>query len=82
MQNLLKRGLLALVGWSALAGAATAQSQTVMIRGGRVITMAGDDLPEGDVLVRDGVIAAVGPKLDVPYDASVVDAKGRSSSRA
>lgn len=77
MQNLLKRGLLALVGWSALAGAATAQSQTVMIRGGRVITMAGDDLPEGDVLVRDGVIAAVGPKLDVPYDASVVDAKGK-----
>lgn len=33
------------------------------------------DLPEGDVLVEDGRIAAVAPQLDVPAD-EVVDARG------
>ena len=34
-------------------------------------------LPRGDVLVRDGLIAAVGPELPVPPDAEVIDAEGR-----
>ncbi|TCK24566.1 amidohydrolase family protein [Pseudonocardia endophytica] len=48
-----------------------------LIRGGHVLTMddAVGDLPTGDVLVEDGVIAAVAPSLDVT-DAEVIDASG------
>ncbi|MCK4425420.1 MAG: dihydroorotase, partial [Deltaproteobacteria bacterium] len=31
----------------------------------------------GDLLVRDGIIAAVGESLDVPQDAKVLDLKGK-----
>lgn len=49
----------------------------ILIRGGHVLTMdpALGDLPTGDVLVEDGVIAAVGPSLEVA-DAEVIDATG------
>jgi cytosine/adenosine deaminase-related metal-dependent hydrolase len=48
-----------------------------LIRGGHVLTMdpALGDLPTGDVLVEDGVIAAVAPSLPVT-DAEVIDAAG------
>jgi imidazolonepropionase len=34
-------------------------------------------IPHGDVLVADGLIAAVGPKVEAPAGAEVVDANGR-----
>jgi imidazolonepropionase len=34
-------------------------------------------IPQGDVLVEGGVIAAVGVKVEVPADAEVIDANGR-----
>jgi len=34
-------------------------------------------LPQGDVLVLDGKISAVGPKLEAPADAEVIEAMGR-----
>lgn len=34
-------------------------------------------LPAGDVLVADDKIAAVGPRLDAPADAEIIDANGR-----
>jgi len=48
-----------------------------VVRGGVVVTMdpAIGDLPEGDVLVEDGRIAAVGASVDVA-GAEVVDARG------
>jgi len=48
-----------------------------LVRGGHVLTMdpALGDLPAGDVLIEDGVIAAVAPSLPVT-DAEVVDATG------
>ncbi len=52
--------------------------QPILFTGGIVLTM--DDahtvLPRGDVLVRDGKIAAVGVDLPVPEDAHVIDAAG------
>ncbi|WP_026414001.1 amidohydrolase family protein [Actinomadura oligospora] len=47
----------------------------LLIRGGLVLSPR--VLGVADVLVRDGVIAAVGPGLPVPDDAEVVDASGR-----
>ena len=51
---------------------------TLLVRGGHVITMAPGtgDVPDGDVLVSGGAIAAVGTGLDAPAGATVIDAAG------
>jgi 5-methylthioadenosine/S-adenosylhomocysteine deaminase len=55
-----------------------APGRPVVLRGGTVLTM--DDrstvLPHADVLVVGDRIAAVGPGLEVPEGAAVVDASG------
>ena len=47
-----------------------------LIRGGYVVTMEGDDLPRGDVLVRDGTIVAVGVGLPQAPGAELIDGTG------
>src|SRR5580692_7753247 len=52
----------------------------LLIKGGHVVTVDPElgDLPVGDVLVADGVIAAVGADLaPATADAEVIDAAGR-----
>jgi imidazolonepropionase-like amidohydrolase len=44
--------------------------------GGRVVTVSGQTLPAGTVVMRDGVIEAVGAQVTVPPDARVIDARG------
>lgn len=61
----------------AAALAAPAAAQTTLIRGGRVVTNTGPVLEHGDVLIADGRIAAVGPRLTAPAGAAVVDASGK-----
>ncbi|MCZ0984825.1 hypothetical protein [Streptomyces diastatochromogenes] len=50
----------------------------ILVRGGHVVTMDPDlgDLPDGDVLVRDGRIVDVAPNLPAG-GAQVVEAAGR-----
>ena len=49
----------------------------LLIRGGRVKTMVGAELPVGEVLVGDnGKIAAVGVKVEAPEGTPVLDAAG------
>lgn len=52
-------------------------SPPVLIRGATVMTAAGRTIEGGDVLLRDGRIAAVGEELSAPSDAEVIDATGR-----
>ena len=49
----------------------------LLVRGGTVVTVDADDrvLEQADVAVRDGIILAVGPRLDVIAD-RVVEARG------
>ena len=47
------------------------------ITGGTVHTASGADIPNGVVIVRDGLIEAVGANIAVPSDATVIDAKGQ-----
>jgi len=62
----------------------------LLVRNARILTLAagarprrGKELgelsviPHGDVLVADGAIAAVGPKVEPPAEAEVIDANGR-----
>ena len=59
-------------------GTAPATAQTYAIRGGTVHTLAAEPFT-GIVVVRDGLIAAVGPDMETPADAEaeIVDAAGR-----
>ena len=50
----------------------------ILIKNGYVKTMAGNDIPNGSVLIGDdGRIAAVGAGLDAPEGAQIIDAEGR-----
>lgn len=52
-------------------------SGPVLLRGATVLTGTGERLDGADVLMRDGKIAAVGPNLEAPADARVLDARGK-----
>jgi imidazolonepropionase-like amidohydrolase len=56
---------------------APAPSPPTLIRGGTVMTAAGQVIESGQVLVVDGRIAAVGPTVDAPADTRVIEAAGR-----
>ena len=53
------------------------QDDVLAIVGGTVLTMAGETIENGTVVVRDGRIAAVGRRVRPPRDAHVIDAAGR-----
>ena len=49
----------------------------LLIRGGHIKPIVGEELMKGDVLIGDdGRIAAIGEKVDVPTDTPVLDATG------
>ena len=50
----------------------------MLIKGGCVVTMEPrlGELPQGDVLIEDGRIAAIAPRLEVPDGAETIDAAG------
>src|SRR5437763_1626701 len=47
------------------------------ITGGTVHTASGADIANGVVIIRDGLIEAVGANVAIPPDAAVIDAKGQ-----
>ena len=52
-------------------------STATLIRGGTVMTAAGEVIPNGQVLMVDGKIAAVGATVQAPAGVTVVDATGK-----
>ncbi|MBI1968176.1 MAG: amidohydrolase family protein [Gemmatimonadetes bacterium] len=52
-------------------------SQTIAITGGTVFPVSGPKIENATVLIRDGKIAAVGPTVAIPSDASRIDARGK-----
>ena len=51
-----------------------ASEEVLAIVGGRVIDgLGGDPIDKGTILIRKGLIEAVGPAISVPTDARVVD---------
>jgi imidazolonepropionase-like amidohydrolase len=50
---------------------------SILIRGATLLPGNGDPAFEGDILLHDGVIAAVGDSVRVPRDAEVIDASGK-----
>ncbi|PWE17286.1 amidohydrolase [Marinicauda salina] len=61
----------------AAAVAAPALAQTVAVTNGRVVTnTSAGVIDDGSVLMRDGDIVAVGADVEIPAEATVVDAEG------
>ncbi len=54
-----------------------ANAQSVAITGGKVFTMTGAPIDNGTVLMRNGVIVAVGTNIPIPADAQRIDASGK-----
>ncbi len=52
------------------------ESGPIALRGARVVTVSGPVLEKGTVLLRNGLIEAVGDNVDIPKDAWVIDAQG------
>lgn len=57
--------------------ATPAAAESVLVRGGRVVTNTGAVLERGDVLFTDGRIVAVGAQVAAPAGARVIDAAGK-----
>ncbi len=60
--------------------ASTYQRKTnppVVIRNATIMTAAGQEIANGSIVLRDGRIVAVGPTVDAPADAVVVDGTGK-----
>ncbi len=57
---------------------AAATAAPVLIHGATVLTGTGERLEDTDILLKDGVIAAIGPHLAAPEGATLVDARGRT----
>jgi hypothetical protein len=72
MNRLLAASLLSLLCGAELA----AQDRPVAIRNARVLTMAGPPLERATVVLRAGVIDAIGADVQVPAGAEVIDAAG------
>jgi imidazolonepropionase-like amidohydrolase len=59
------------------ASAHAAPPAKVALQGGRIIPVVGDEIPEGTLLLEHGKITAIGAKVEIPYDAMVVDMTGK-----
>jgi hypothetical protein len=69
----------ALGGFLVAGGARGAKPPRVhALVGARIVVAPGKVIESGTVVLRDGVIAAVGAKVEVPADARVWDLKGRT----
>ncbi|MGD2245376.1 MAG: amidohydrolase family protein [Candidatus Aminicenantes bacterium] len=48
----------------------------VAVKGATIIPVAGDDIVKGTILIKDGLIEAVGKDVRIPEGAKVIDAEG------
>lgn len=69
-----KFALLAFVATGLLAASSSAQSYA--ITNARIVTVSGPAIEKGTIVVRDGLIAAVGADAKAPSDAQVFDGTG------
>jgi imidazolonepropionase-like amidohydrolase len=67
---------LAALAASLAVAAAGARRDVFAVVGGRVVTVAGPVYDSATIVVRDGLIEAVGAGVAAPADARVIDAKG------
>lgn len=62
---------------AALLPVLPAAGQDLLLKGGTLLTVTGDTIENGDILVRDGRIAVIGRDLAAPQGIRVIDVSGR-----
>lgn len=67
----------AVAGLAAASAPAAAQDRAIAFTGARILTMAGDTIENGTLVIRGGKIVAVGSSVAVPADAERRDVAGR-----
>ncbi len=67
--------ILAFAGVLAAAGAVAERPRTYAITGARIVTAPGAVIARGNLVLRDGLIEAVGAGVAVPADAEVIEAE-------
>ena len=72
----MKRKLFLLVAVACCLAAAEVRSQTYAITNARIVTVSGPTIERGTLVLRDGLIDAVGANLMPPADAIIVDGTG------
>lgn len=69
---------LLLFAFAAILLPASAFAQSTAITNARIVTVSGATIDRGTVVIRDGLIEAVGAGVNVPADARVIDAAGHT----
>lgn len=81
MRNHVLRSFLAGVAAAFTLVSASAQSaappEKVALTNVRIITVSGEEIPKGTILIESGKITAVGTDVELPYDAMEVDLEGK-----
>lgn len=49
----------------------------ILIKNGKIYTMAGNMIEKGSILVEDGKIKEIGNDIVAPFDAEIIDAEGK-----
>ena len=62
---------------TAAGGAVDAPAPVILIRNATILTVSHGTIEKGDILIKDGKIAAIGSNLKAPGDAQVMDASGQ-----
>ena len=60
-----------------IASPSALAQKPLAIKAGKIITMAGDPIEDGVILMRDGRITDVGKDLQIPVDARILDASDK-----
>lgn len=64
------------IGFVSRAGAQRSAIDTYAITNARIVTVSGATLDRGTVVIRNGLIAAVGANVNAPSDARIIDGNG------
>ena len=75
MNRKISSGLL--IGGLLLAGSGIAAEKPLLLKNGNILTISGETIPGGDILVQGGRIAAVGKGLPAPAGAETIDLAGK-----
>lgn len=67
--------LAGLVWWPTLAKAAETEP-VIAIKGARLVTVTGSDIPQGTILIKGKYIVDIGPSVTIPPEAKVIEAQG------
>jgi len=59
-------------------GFSLAFSQNLIVKGGRIITMTGQVVENGLILIENGRIKAIGQDIEIPTGADTIDASGKT----